>query len=181
VLLFARSRGRLGVQGARGDSILVDLRDRLNAQGEMPPLPEGWSAEVVLRSAGGASFSGDFLVSTRSDDAQTIEVALVDVSGKGVDAATTVGTVGPVDSVRAISKHQQQLAWPGTSGRNCASSEATAIPAQLQLDAGTRALLLSGAFGGLLGSATPEDFLPSANRYLIRQEWEEGSRRSATP
>ena len=125
VLLFARSRGRLGVQGTRGDSMLVDLRDRLHAQGEMPALPGGWSAEVVLRSAGGASFSGDFLVSTRSDDGQTLEVALVDVSGKGVDA-------------------------------------------------GSRALLLSGAFGGLLGSATPEEFLPAANRYLLRQQWDEG-------
>ncbi len=42
VLLFARSRGRLGVQGTRGDSMLVDLRDRLRAHGEMPSLPEGW-------------------------------------------------------------------------------------------------------------------------------------------
>jgi Stage II sporulation protein E (SpoIIE) len=125
VLLFARSRGRLGVQGTRGDSMLVDLRDRLRAQGEMPVLPEGWQAEVVLRSAGGASFSGDFLVSTRSDDERILEVALVDVSGKGVDA-------------------------------------------------GSRALLLSGAFGGLLGSATPEEFLPAANRYLLRQQWDEG-------
>ena len=117
VHLLARSRGRLGVQGTRGDSMLVDLRDRLTAQGEMPELPEGWSAEVVLRSAGGASFSGDFLVATRSDDGSALEVALVDVSGKGVDA-------------------------------------------------GTRALLLSGAFGGLLGSVPHEDFLPATNRYL---------------
>ncbi len=122
---LARSRGRLGVQGTRGDSMLVDLRDRLVAQGEMPGLPEGWSAEVVLRSAGGASFSGDFLVATRSDDGSQLEVALVDVSGKGVDA-------------------------------------------------GTRALLLSGAFGGLLGSVTHEEFLPATNRYLLRQQWEEG-------
>jgi serine phosphatase RsbU (regulator of sigma subunit) len=105
--------------------MLVDLRDRLTAQGEMPVLPEGWSAEVVLRSAGGASFSGDFLVATRSDDELQLEVALVDVSGKGVDA-------------------------------------------------GTRALLLSGAFGGLLGSVPHEEFLPAANRYLLRQHWEEG-------
>ena len=125
VHLLARSRGRLGVQGTRGDSMLVDLRDRLTAQGEMPAMPEGWQAEVVLRSAGGASFSGDFLVATRSDDGSTLEVALVDVSGKGVDA-------------------------------------------------GTRALLLSGAFGGLLGSVPHEDFLPATNRFLIRQQWEEG-------
>jgi serine phosphatase RsbU (regulator of sigma subunit) len=121
----ALCRGRLGVQGTRGDSMLVDLRDRLTAQGEMPALPDGWSAEVVLRSAGGASFSGDFLVATRSDDGQQLEVALVDVSGKGVAA-------------------------------------------------GTRALLLSGAFGGLLGSVPHEEFLPATNRYLIRQHWEEG-------
>jgi len=125
VLLFARSRGRLGVQGTRGDSILVDLRDRLRAHGEMPVMPAGWSAEVVLRPAGGDSFSGDFLVAGRSADGRTLEVALVDVSGKGVGA-------------------------------------------------GTRALLLSGAFGGLLGSVPHEDFLPSANRYLIRQQWDEG-------
>jgi hypothetical protein len=125
VLLLARSRGRLGVQGTRGDSMLVDLRDRLRAHGELPALPEGWSAEVVLRSAGGASFSGDFLVASRSVDESTLEVALVDVSGKGVAA-------------------------------------------------GTRALLLSGAFAGLLGSLPHEDFLPAANRYLLRQQWEEG-------
>ena len=125
VHLLARSRGRLGLQGTRGDSMLVDLRDRLIAQGEMPPLPSGWSADVVLRSAGGASFSGDFLVATRSGDGRLLDVALVDVSGKG-------------------------------------------------LDAGTRALLLSGAFGGLLGSVPHEDFLPATNRYLLRQHWDEG-------
>ena len=125
VHLLARSRARLGVQGTRGDSMLVDLRDRLTAQGEMPALPAGWSAEMVLRSAGGASFSGDFLVATRTDDGDQLEVALVDVSGKGVAA-------------------------------------------------GTRALLLSGAFGGLLGSVPTEEFLPAANRYLIRQAWDEG-------
>jgi hypothetical protein len=125
VLLLARSRGRLGVQGTRGDSMLVDLRDRLSAHGTMPALPAGWSAEVVLRSAGGASFSGDFIVATLSDDGAAMELALVDVSGKGVDA-------------------------------------------------GTRALLLSGAFGGLLGSVPHEEFLPAANRYLLRQAWDEG-------
>ncbi|MCC9310688.1 serine/threonine-protein phosphatase [Kitasatospora sp. RB6PN24] len=42
------------------------------------------------------------------------------------------------------------------------------------MDAGSRALLLSGAFGGLLGSLPPHDFLPAANGYLLRQDWEEG-------
>jgi len=125
VLMLARSRARLGVAATLGESMLVDLRDRLRQQGELPPLPPGWAAEVIVRPAGGASFSGDFLVATRSDDGHVLEVALVDVSGKGQPA-------------------------------------------------GTRALLLSGAFGGLLGSLPPCEFLPAANRYLLRQRWPEG-------
>ncbi|MGW8380302.1 PP2C family protein-serine/threonine phosphatase [Streptomyces sp. ODS28] len=42
------------------------------------------------------------------------------------------------------------------------------------MDAASRALLLSGAFGGLLGSLPPHAFLPAANAYLLRQDWEEG-------
>ncbi len=71
----------------------------------------------MLRPAGGSSFGGDFLVS--ACDGKALEVALVDVAGKGIDA-------------------------------------------------GTRALLLSGAFGGLLGSVPPGDFLPACNAYLRR-------------
>jgi len=42
------------------------------------------------------------------------------------------------------------------------------------VDAGTRALLLSGAFGGLLGATPSEEFLGAANAYLVRQGWDEG-------
>ena len=79
----------------------------------------------MLSPAGGGPFAGDFVVSALRDDGRRLELALVDVSGKGVDA-------------------------------------------------GTRALLLSGALGGLLGSVRPDGFLPAANRYLDRQEWDEG-------
>jgi Stage II sporulation protein E (SpoIIE) len=125
MLWVAHSRERLGVQGTAGESMLVDLRDRLRAQGEMPELPSGWAAEVVMRSAFGDSFSGDFLIATRSTDRRRLELALVDVSGKGAGA-------------------------------------------------GTRALLLSGALGGLLGAMAAADFLPAANEYLLRQRWTEG-------
>ncbi|MFD7512209.1 PP2C family protein-serine/threonine phosphatase [Streptomyces sp. NPDC059853] len=42
------------------------------------------------------------------------------------------------------------------------------------MDAASRSLLLSGAFGGLLGSLPPHSFLPAANGYLLRQDWDEG-------
>lgn len=125
VLLYARSRERVGIQGQFGESLLVDLRDRLLAQGRIPELSPGWRVEPVLRAAYGDAFSGDFLVATRSPDGAWLELALVDVSGKG----------------RA---------------------------------AGSRALLLSGAFGGLLGAMARQEFLPAANRYLLRQSWDEG-------
>ncbi|MER5644680.1 PP2C family protein-serine/threonine phosphatase [Streptosporangium sp. NPDC002524] len=119
--LMARTRGKLGVQGLRGDAMLLELRDRLKSQSDLPPLSKEWGSKVVLKQAGGSSFGGDFLVSMREGD--TLELALVDVSGKGVDA-------------------------------------------------GTRALLLSGTFGGLLGSV--DDFLPACNTYLHRQREAEG-------
>ena len=125
VMRLAVSRSRLGVQGTMGESMLVDLRDRLRSHGALPKLPEPWHAEVALESAHGESFSGDFVVATRSNTGDRLEVALVDVSGKGAEA-------------------------------------------------GTRALLLSGALGGLLGAMDPADFLGAANSYLLRQNWGEG-------
>ncbi|MBO1751628.1 serine/threonine-protein phosphatase [Actinotalea sp. BY-33] len=41
-------------------------------------------------------------------------------------------------------------------------------------EAGVRSLLLSGAFGGLLGAMPRDAFLPAANRYLLAQRWPEG-------
>jgi hypothetical protein len=118
-------RQRLGLSAGRGEAMLLELRDRLWLQGDLPPLPPGWNAEVEQQSAGGASFGGDFLLSALTDSGRTLELVLVDVSGKG-------------------------------------------------LDAGTRALTLSGALGGLLGAVSPERFFAAANEYLIRQEWDEG-------
>lgn len=128
-VMLSKTRQQLGVQGLRGEYMLLELRDRLNRQGQIPALTAGWEAKVELVQAGGSSFGGDFVVSCRhsspTGDKDLLEVALVDVSGKGIDA-------------------------------------------------GTRALMLSGAFGGLLGSVQPEEFLPSCNTYLHRQRWDEG-------
>jgi Stage II sporulation protein E (SpoIIE) len=121
--VLSNTRGKLGTRGLRADKMMIELRDRIRAQGTLPALGDGWGSTVVLRPAGGSSFGGDFVVSY-SDD-KTLEVALVDVSGKGMDAAT-------------------------------------------------RALLLSGAFGGVLGSVPREQFLPAANSYLRRRSTDEG-------
>jgi hypothetical protein len=128
-LMLSKTRQQLGVQGLRGEYMLLELRDRLNRQGQIPALTGGWETKVELVQAGGSSFGGDFVVSCRhaspTGDKDLLEVALVDVSGKGIDA-------------------------------------------------GTRALLLSGAFGGLLGSVPREEFLPACNAYMRRGAASEG-------
>ena len=81
---FVRSRDLLGLQGSAGDLMIVDLRDRLAAHGRIPPLPPGWRVDTELRPAFGDAFSGDFVVAGRRGD--LLEVAVVDVSGKGQGA-----------------------------------------------------------------------------------------------
>jgi hypothetical protein len=124
-MLIAQFRSRVGVPWRGGGTMLFDLRERIRMQSRIPKLPAGWHAEMALRPAGGQSFSGDFVVATRTSGGRVLEAVLTDVSGKGMDA-------------------------------------------------GSRALLLSGAFGGLLGSLPPPAFLPAANGYLLRQNWDEG-------
>ena len=121
--VLANTRGKLGTRGLRADRMMIELRDRIRAQGTLPELGDGWGSAVVLRPAGGSSFGGDFVVS--HCDGKSLEVALVDVAGKGMDAAT-------------------------------------------------RALLLSGAFGGVLGSVPRERFLHACNAYLRRGKAAEG-------
>ncbi|GAB3657917.1 PP2C family protein-serine/threonine phosphatase [Nocardioides korecus] len=86
ILLTSFRRSRLGVSMPRGESMFVDLRDRISAQGDLPDLPDGWLVESVARSAGGTSFAGDFIVARRADD--KLELVVVDVSGKGVEAGS---------------------------------------------------------------------------------------------
>ena len=85
VLTASLRRARLGVGGAAGESMFIDLRDRISRQTGFDHLPAGWYAESALESAGGTAFAGDFFVATRPTD-HRLEIALVDVSGKGEEA-----------------------------------------------------------------------------------------------
>lgn len=125
MVIVASSRVRVGSTGFHGENLFVELRDRIARSARLPGLPDGWTAESAVWSANGEGFSGDFMVADRTHGGRHLEVALVDVSGKGREA-------------------------------------------------GTRSLLLSGALGALLGSLPPVVFLNEANRYLVRQGWDEG-------
>ncbi|MET0446827.1 MAG: PP2C family protein-serine/threonine phosphatase [Aeromicrobium sp.] len=88
LVLFESSRHRSGLPGPLGEAMLVDLRDKLQAQGVVPPLPDGWTSQSAMTSAGGAKFAGDFLVANLSEDETRLEMVLVDVCGKGLGAGT---------------------------------------------------------------------------------------------
>ena len=124
IMFTSFRRSRLGVSGPRGESMFVDLRDRISKQGDLPKLPREWLVESVAKSAGGTSFAGDFIVARRTSE-EFLELVVVDVSGKGVEA-------------------------------------------------GSRALFLSGAFNGIVSALPGREFLPAANDYLNGQEWGEG-------
>ena len=126
-LLGAYRREATGLGGVSAESVIAELREQLLVQGQVPKLPAGWHVDVEQRAAHNAAMAGDF-VSGRMHDVGGnlhLDLVLVDVSGKGVEA-------------------------------------------------GTRALLLSGAMGGLLGAVGPDEFLIEANYYLRRQSWAEG-------
>ena len=123
---IAHSRARLGVQGTAGESMLVDLRDRLRAQGELP------AAAAALARRGRAAL--------------------------GLRRPVLRRLPGGDDARRRATASS----WPSSTS-----------PARAP-GAGTRALLLSGALGGLLGAMPSGQFLSAANAYLLRQRWAEG-------
>ncbi|MFD1859095.1 serine/threonine-protein phosphatase [Aeromicrobium camelliae] len=86
--LYMARLNRSELPGPVGQAMFVDLRDRLQAQGNIPALPEGWRIESLIRSAEGTSYAGDFMVAHLSQDDTHLEIVLVDVCGKGVAAGT---------------------------------------------------------------------------------------------
>jgi hypothetical protein len=84
--LYQSSRQRSGLPMALSEAVLSQLRDRLQHQGVVPPLPEGWRSQSATITANGPSYAGDFLVADLREG-RWLEMALVDVCGKG----TSVG------------------------------------------------------------------------------------------
>ena len=122
MIWLSHARAQVGVVGVSGESMLVDMRDRLRAQGELPELPPTWGAEVALESAFGDGFAGDFVVASRSTDGRTLEVALVDVSGKGREAGTRslllsgalgglLGEMSETAFLQSANNHLLRLRW----------------------------------------------------------------------
>ena len=86
LVLVVASRQRSGLPAMLSEAFLVDLRDRLQAQGKIPPLPEGWHSQSAMIASHGVTYAGDFLVADLTEDRKQLELILVDVCGKGTGA-----------------------------------------------------------------------------------------------
>ncbi|TIC86747.1 serine/threonine-protein phosphatase [Nocardioides sp. GY 10113] len=138
-VIITGRRATLGVGRLQGESMLVDLRDRILAQAELPPLPAPWQVESALSSAGGSPFAGDFVVATRRHQGRSLEVVVVDVSGKGEQAGTRalqlsgamsglIGALPPAEFLPAANEYLLQREWE--------EGFATAVHLSLNLESG---------------------------------------------
>jgi hypothetical protein len=151
------------------------LRERLRAQGLVPRLPPDWHVDMQIRSAGGQSFAGDFLIAALSQPIfpgqRRPEPAANPVATPSTASAASASAAStPADA--DFTSHAADFDEPSTPSQTLELSLVDVSGKGLA--AGTRALLLSGAFGGLLGTVPSRDFLASANKYLLRQDWDEG-------
>ena len=187
-LMISFRRTQLGVAGSRGESMLVELRDRIMRVSNLPRLPGDWYAEVALRSAGGTPFAGDFVVAARPGDSDRLEIAVVDVSGKGAQAGVRalqlsgafgglLGAVAPDDFLSAANDYLIRQDWAegfATAIHLSADLRTGAVavrcaghPPAVQLTAGTGRWSAVPAEGPALGLIPDTTYVP-AHRMLRR-------------
>ncbi|HYN68208.1 MAG TPA: PP2C family protein-serine/threonine phosphatase [Ornithinibacter sp.] len=124
VLMYyaARSRSVIGTRGFGADRMFAELRDRIALVGRVPVLPDGWQAWSCIYSANGERFSGDFVVAHLGASGHRLEIALVDVSGKGTRAGTRslllsgalgglLGSIPSGDFLRAANEYLVRQGW----------------------------------------------------------------------
>jgi len=122
VLLTSRYRSRLGLRGLRGDSMLRELAEHSRSLGRMPDDLLDWRFHRALAPVRGTLFSGDFVLTAHQPERDLLEVALVDVSGKGSRAAarsmhlsgalaTLLGSVPPERFLATANDYLARLGW----------------------------------------------------------------------
>jgi hypothetical protein len=111
LVVFVASRQRSGLPTTLSEKLLADLKGRLQANAQIPPLPQGWDAQSAMIASRGVGYAGDFLVADLREG-RHLEVVLVDVCGKGVAAGPAalqvagalgglIGALPPEDLFRA--------------------------------------------------------------------------------
>ncbi len=147
LVLYVSSRQRSGLPTPLSEALLADLRDRLNAQGRVPELPDGWSCETAMVAAHGVGYAGDFMVADLDEEEQLLDLVLVDVVGKGVKAAPSAlllagaigGMVGALRGPRLFEAANAFLLR-----QHSAETFATAVHVSVDLTSGEYTVLSAG-------------------------------------
>lgn len=162
-VVISRSRALVGTRGLGADRMFADLRDRIDQVGRVPALPAGWHASSSILSAHGDRFSGDFVIANLSPAHDRLQVALVDVSGKGTGAGVRslllsgalgglLGSVSADGFLRAANDYLVRQGW----------DEGFATAVHLDLD------LRTGAFSiGNAGHPAPALFTAGRGRWTV--------------
>jgi hypothetical protein len=178
------SRQRSGLPMALSEAVLSQLRDRLQRQGVVPPLPNGWRSESATITANGPSYAGDFLVADLREG-RWLEMALVDVCGKGTSvgpqalqfAGALGGLIGalPPAELMAAANHfllrqesDESLATAVHIKVDLVTGDYTITsaghPPVLHWHLGQRGWSVDNARGMALGVIDEADFTPSRGR-----------------
>jgi hypothetical protein len=178
------SRQRSGLPMALSEAVLSQLRDRLQRQGVVPPLPTGWRSESATITANGPSYAGDFLVADLREG-RWLEMALVDVCGKGTSvgpqalqfAGALGGLIGalPPAELMAAANHfllrqesDESLATAVHIKVDLVTGDYTITsaghPPALHWHLGQRGWSVDNARGMALGVIDEADFTPSRGR-----------------
>ena len=182
--LYQSSRQRSGLPMALSEAVLSQLRDRLQRQGVVPPLPNGWRSQSATITANGPSYAGDFLVADLRDG-RWLEMALVDVCGKGTSVGPQalqfagalgglIGALPPAELMSAANmfllrqESDESLATAVHIKVDLVTGDYTITsaghPPALHWHLGERGWSIDNARGMALGVIEEADFTPSRGR-----------------
>ena len=184
LVLYQSSRQRSGLPMALSEAVLTQLRDRLQRQGVVPPLPVGWRSQSATITANGPSYAGDFLVADLRDG-RWLEMALVDVCGKGTSVGPQalqfagalgglIGALPPAELMSAANhfllrqESDESLATAVHLKVDLVTGDYTITsaghPPALHWHLGQRGWTVDNARGMALGVIEEADFTPSRGR-----------------
>ncbi len=169
LVLYVASRQRSGLPTPLSEALLSDLRDRLTAQGRVPPLPGDWRAQSAMVAAYGVGYAGDFMVADLDEESEHLDLVLVDVVGKGVAAAPTAlllagalgGLVGALHDRDLLDAANDFLLRQGSD-----ETFATAVHVSIDLRDGAYVILSAGHPPALRRSARTGDWTIDNSRGL---------------
>ena len=182
--IYQSSRQRSGLPMALSEAVLTQLRDRLQRQGVVPPLPVGWRSQSATITANGPSYAGDFLVADLREG-RWLEMALVDVCGKGTAVGPQalqfagalgglIGALPPAELMAAANafllrqESEESLATAVHIKVDLVTGDYTITsaghPPALHWHLGQRGWAIDNARGMALGVIDEADFTPSKGR-----------------